>query len=70
MAQLHGGDTHLYFWYWLGYVPIFFVVSEIQESKLQKLSNKYKLSYFLGHRVETPWPIWNILHQNVRQPIP
>ena len=28
------------------YVPIFFVVSEIQGSKLQKLSKKYKFSYF------------------------
>jgi len=52
------------------YMPIFFVVSEIQGTKLQKLSKKYKFSYFWGHRVETPWPIWKILHQNVRQPIP
>ena len=54
MAQLHGGDTHLYFWYWLGYVPIFFVVSEIQGSKLQKLSKKYKFSYFLGPPCRNP----------------
>ena len=34
-------------------MPIFFVVSEIQRSILQKLSKKYKFSYFLGHRVKT-----------------
>ena len=68
MAQLHRGDTHLYFWYSLcADILCRFCqkrqrisankLSEIQGSKLQKLSKKYKLSYFLGHRVETPWPI-------------
>ena len=52
------------------YVPIFFVLSEIQRSKLQKLSKKYKFSYFMGHRVETPRPILTVLQQNVHRSMP
>ena len=55
MAQLHRGDTHLYFWYCLCADMSF-----LRYKELQKLSKKYKFSYFMGHRVETPWPIWII----------
>ena len=52
-------------------MPLFLIVSEIYINVKSRNDEKFKkISKFLAHPVETPWPISTVLHQNVRRSVP
>jgi len=68
MRQLDRGGIKLVFR--TAYRPLFFTVCEIYGRKVSKWWKIRFFSNFLGHPVETPWPILTVLHQNVRSSVP
>ena len=51
-------------------MPLFLIVSEIYGLKSRNGEKFEIFSKFLGHHVETPWPILTVLQQNVRRSVP